>query len=271
MKKKVKNQKLISKKKIFIFLFSVCGIILLGFLFWKFVYLPRQPVYKIETRVSKVSNMKKEQKEPIVGWIRVQGTNIDYPVIYNSNNVDIEQVQYDFGWVNNGAKTLGNREIIFGHNILNVSTHPIIGSPAHSRFEQLMGFVYYDFAKENQYIQYTFQGKEYLYKIFAVSFTKSNNIDGINKNYTKKELNSYIKEAKQESFYDYSIDVDSNDDILTLITCTRFYGMDANVVFKVDARRVRKKELISQYQVAESTKYDKIKEEMKGETEDEKV
>ncbi len=231
----------------------------------------KNPVYKIEDRTEQIKKEQKKRKEKVVGWLRVQGTNIDHPIIYNSEDLKPDNLTYDFGWTNEEKEKLGNREFVIGHNILNVSKNPLIANPDHKRFEHLMSFVYYDFAKENQYIQYTIGGKNYLYKIFAVSFIKDSYVLYREKEFSKKKLSLYIEQAKEMSFYDYKVDVNKNDDIITLVTCTRFFGPDLKVDFKIDARKVRENENIIHYKVAELPKYDKIKEEMKGDVSDEKA
>ena len=129
----------------------------------------------------------------------------------------------------------------------------------------------YDFAEKNQYIQYTKDGENHLYQIFAVGFIDDSKLSYYENNYSKKELTEYINEARKNSFYDYQVEVTGDDDILTLVTCTRFYGLSQNVDFKIDARKVRKNEVIGKNKLAESAKYDKIREEMKGDEADEKV
>ncbi len=262
MKKRKKgvNKVLVGKVLIGLFLLALVGFI--GVKLWIHLH----PVYKIETRLSNVSKENKKREEPIVGWIRVQGTNIDYPIVSTATGADVTQVtKYDFAWSNSDSKKIENREVILGHNILNISNKPLITNNEHRRFEQLMSFIYYDFAKENQYIQYTYQGKEYLYKIFAISFIEKEELDYYQTKYSRPKLNKYIENAKNNSFFNYDVDVNSTDNILTLITCTRFYGMDKAIDFKIDARRVREKEDIVQYKLAESKKYDKIKGELKKE------
>ncbi len=263
--KKGKKQKLKLKKYkrflgVIILIVAILLLILLHFL-WNVI----NPAYKIEDRIGKMEEKQEIYKEDVVGWLRVEGTNIDYPVIYNTAEVNMDQLDYDFVWTNSDDEQLGNRELILGHNVLNVSKQPIITDKTHTRFEQLMSFIYYDFAKENQYIQYSINGENYLYKIFAVGFIKNKDMQYYDKFYTKKKLKDYIEQAKKDSFYQYKVDVSEEDDILSLVTCTRFYGYEANIDFKIDARRVRKYENIMKYGVAESKKYGKIKEEMKGE------
>ncbi len=269
-KKSPKTKKIIDKKKTILGVLALVLLVIV-FLFGRLIYLKLNPVYRPEDRVGKIEEKQEIYKEKVVGWLQVSGTNIDYPVIYNDDDINVNKIGYDFLWTNESSMELGNREVIFGHNILNVSKTPLITDKSHKKFEQLMSFIYYDFAKENQYLQYTINGESYIYKIFAVGFVEDKKLPYYEKNFEKDRLEKYIKDAKNDSFYDYKVDVDNNDDIISLVTCTRFYGLNANIDFKIDARKLRKHENISKYKVAESAKYDKIKEEMKGDEADEKV
>ena len=92
----------------------------------------------------------------------------------------------------------------------------------YTRFDDLMAFIYYDFIKENKYIQYTIGNKNYLYKIYAVT----SNIDyisateAISHNLSEKERSEYIKKVKEESIYKLDVDVNGEDNLITFITCT---------------------------------------------------
>ena len=65
------------------------------------------------------------------------------------------------------------------------------------------------------------------------------------------------------------LNVDDKDKLLTLVTCTRFYGERVDYSFVVDARLVRKNEMAKNYMVVENKKYKKIKKIMNGADEDE--
>ena len=78
------------------------------------------------------------------------------------------------------------------------------------------------------------------------------------------ELKEYIDQSLKDSFYDFDISVDENDNIITLITCTRFYGRVNHYSFKIDARMVRDKEKIKNYSVKENSNYKKIEETMRA-------
>lgn len=212
------------------------------------------PFYKKETRISNIKEKKQDNTEDVLGWIRVQGTNIDYPIIKKTHLED--ESSYNYTWMRYHTESIQNRMAIFGHNIQNVSRYPLIGNKNHTRFEQLLSFVYTDFAKENQYIQLTIGKHDYLYRIYAVYFIKETDTGN---NLLKKDLASYIKKAKANSYFDFDVDVNENDKLLTLITCTRFFGPTTDYEFKLEGRLVRKFEKVKQNKVTETKQYQEIK------------
>lgn len=265
MKKKSKKWR---KSVISVIVLSVIIIILL---FTTIVILLNQKeVYKIESRTNNVIEYQKENKEYNVdGWVRVQGTNIDYPVILADTwKVNLNNIVGDFTWRLENSDNLMQRTVILGHNIRNVSSNPLIANKNHSRFEQLMSFIYYDFAKQNQYIQYTKDGKDYLFKIFSVSFEENANID-FSGYQSKKELKEYIKKSLDDSYFKYDVEVDENDKIITLVTCTRFFEENPTYQFKIDAKLVEDDEKIKLSKVVVKDNYKAIEDIMKGGEENE--
>ena len=223
-----------------------------------------KPIYQIETRVENIEKYAKENEEYTVsGWLRVQGTNIDYPILYDKDYMKLENLAGEYTWVLNNKEDMYNRTLILGHNIRNVSSNPLIANKDHDRFEQLMSFLYYDFAKENQYIQYTKGDKDYLFKIFAVTMLEDTELK-YSSNMSKETLKEYIGTTIDESYFKYDVEVDESDKIITLITCTRFFSGSRTYKFKVDARLVREDEKIELSKVTEKESYKEIKEIMKG-------
>lgn len=211
--------------------------------------------YSIESRISKIKDTKIADS-PAIGWVRVQGTNIDTPMVIRTDEVE-ESVGYNYLWLSEYYFENENRKVIYGHNIRNVSAYPEVGNTEHIKFEQLVSFAYYDFAKENLYIQFSDGDDEALYKIYAVTF---NNLgDEYGQSYKKENLDNYIKEVKYNSIYNYDVDVTKDDELISLITCTRYFGKYEKTQFKVDARRVRENEKINKYSVESNSNYDIIK------------
>lgn len=239
-------------------------IVLLGFKIFK----PRT-TFKVESRIENVEKIGdiKDSKYEAIGWLRIQGTDVDLPILYTDDKKNDFPVEVeDFVWTNNITKKFTKQINISGHNIFNLSSHPKIKSDSFHRLEQLMAFIYYDFAKDNEYIQLTWDGKDYVYKIFYVGFLSE--VDGAYiygyNDITDEQLKLEEKVFKDTSFYDYDVDVDVNDKIITINTCTRFYGVDSDVEFYVAGRMLRENEKIEHYKVTKNSNYNEIEKKLKG-------
>ena len=222
--------------------------------------------YKVSSRTSILAKRQKNDtsEKKTVGWLRVQGTNIDYPVLYAPDYNFIYETE-DFAWTEADFKKLNNIVYISGHNIKNLSLNPLITNKNHSRFEQLMSFIYYDFAKENQFIQYTFNDKNYVYRMVAVACYEGSDIDLYNnKEYSSEQLLNFVNNMKEMSMYEYNADFDENDKYIVLDTCTNFYGASNNIHFVVVGRMIREKEKMKKVKVEKTEEYKDIEMQMKG-------
>lgn len=262
---------------IMLLILSVLGIYFLLDIF-------RKDIYKVDSRVKNIKEERKKDNSSYVktiGWIKVQGTKIDAPIIYyygdeEDRNVD-ENVDADYYikkenyvWNLNSKEKLYNKVNITGHNLLNLSAHPDVSLKHFSRFDDLMAFVYYDHVKDNKYIQYTIDGKDYIYKIYSVEFVNYNKLDLFaDSNYTKKEKDRFINDTKKNSIYDFDVSVNNKDKFISLITCTRFFGDTDEIDFRVNARLVRKGEKLKNYGVKVNKKYKKVKKVLEGEENEE--
>lgn len=219
--------------------------------------------------LSRVSSLEKRQKNDLdakktVGWLRVQGTNIDLPILY-APDYNFAYETEDFAWTEADYSTLNNIVYISGHNIKNLSKRPLIRNKNHRRFEQLMSFSYYDFAKDNQFIQYTFNGKDYVYRIFAVTFFDGSDLDVYNKKeYSTEKMKRFLEDLKDSTLYDYNVDVNENDKIISLDTCTSMYGESNNIHFVVVGRLLRDKEKVKLNKVDKTQEYINFQTEMRG-------
>ncbi len=214
------------KKKVVIII--VAAIITIGVSYGIIISLGK-PYYEVETRVEKV------KEEESIGWVRVQGTNIDYPVI-SSYRENIDEKVDDFAWINTlePEGEIFDRVLLYGHNLLNLSSTPKIADSNHTRFEQLMSFAYHDFAEENQYIQYSDSEQDYLFEIYSVSLFDKFELDEsvMMDEETKAE---YIQDTLDISIYDYGINPDATSPLITLVTCTRMLGSTTLYQFRIDA------------------------------------
>ena len=245
---------------------SIFLIVLVGLTFTMIM----KPYYRVENRQKKINNFNIKNHINPLGWLRVQGTNIDFPIVYY-NDTDVTEPKYELGWNYSEDRKLTKRVTIFSHNVLNVSSTPLITDKNHKRFEQLLSFIYTDFVKKNKYIQYTIGNKNYLYKIYGISFQEEEKLDYENTKINRKEAKKYIKKTLDDSYFKFDVDVKETDHLITLVTCTRFFGNTTKYSFVVDARMVIKNESIKNYQVTEKKNYKKIKKTLEGDVEDEKI
>ena len=179
-----------------------------------------KPSFSISSRINEIDNYNENSEVEVKSqfWLRIQGTNIDYPVINgNMDFTNLDEVKGDYLWTNHSYEHIPNRLLVLGHNIRNLSANPIITDKDHNRFEQLPSFLYYDFAKDNKYVQLTSKDGDYIYKIFAVSITEDKELDYFSPDYSKEEVTETIKKALNESIYDYDVDVKSTDKIISLV------------------------------------------------------
>ena len=210
--------------------------------------------------------------DDVTGWLRVEGTNIDLALIARNNEKDIEDRSYQYAWTNSFPDENSNHFTYISHNIRNVSSNPIIGDDSMTYFEQLMSFIYPEFIKENQFIEFTGpDGETSIYRIYGVTLNEDSQSSSYYDTFSDEELDEYIKKAKSDSMYDMDVDVDSNDMLLTLYTCTRFYGSSDAYSFRVDARELREGEKMKYSTVETNKKYEKIAERMKEGESDEEV
>ena len=238
------------------FLFLMVGIIIVVLVKKIDLKLNEKPI-TFESRIKNIKEYKVGANE-ILGWIQVEGTNIDYPVTHSKYIADATpEEDLNHTWESGIFVEGENRRVIFGHNLQNVSSKPKIADPNHARFEQLMSYVDYKFASNHQYMQFTIDGHDDVYKIFAVGFYYIYQETGTS--YDKEKMKSYIYKTRLNSIYDYDIDVNENDEVISLITCTRYFGIDGPTQFRVDARKIRENEKLEKYRVEKNENYDIIK------------
>ncbi len=192
----------------------------------------------------------------IKGWIRVPGTNINYPVAhhpdidyYLERGYSKEYSRNGVIWTNGGtsfgsSSDISNNTVLYGHNWTNVSSNPRVNSGGDVMFAQLTGYHHLSTAQRNPYIYYSTADEDMTFKIFAVFYTE------LAFNYIEPSGGQdIIDEALRRSRFNFDVDVSSSDKILTLSTCTRAYGKTSNQRFVVMARLLRSGEGTGAYSI----------------------
>ena len=251
---------------------SIYALIALSVLFVFFMFLSflgnNGSVFKVESRKESITEARKKDTEEYetMGWVRVQGTNIDYPVIRVLDEDYGRPVNGEsYAWSTNDGTKVDKKMDISGHNILNLSSNPVKKDDMFIYFEELMNFVYYDFAKENQFIQLHIDGEEYIYKIFSINFLKPFDVNTFARNgYGEDEMNHFLEVLEKGNLYEHDVDVTADDKFISLYTCTKFFGNNLNSNLVVTGRLLRKGEKVKLSTVEKTEKYDEIVDIMKG-------
>ncbi|MCR1850207.1 class B sortase [Paraclostridium sordellii] len=149
-------------------------------------------------------------------WLKLDNTNIDYPVVQTDNND--HYLNYDFynKPSDSGCIYMDYRDnakskniILYGHNMRNKTM-----------FNNLLQFKDKDFFDKNNKIRVFKDNKEYIYEVFSV-YTTDSKYDYLITNFNNpNEFKNYINNVKNKSLFKSNIKVNSNDKIITLSTCS---------------------------------------------------
>ena len=208
-------------------------------------------------KISEISNKKNEFSErnfndllkinsDIKGWIKIDDTPIDYPVLQSSqeNPEFYLNKNYKKEKDNSGSIFINSYYSMFDNKTQNVVMHG--HSMKNGRmFGALLKYSSLDFYKNHPIIDFDTIYESGKWKIFAIIKTNSKEEDGPIFNYFIPNFNSqyefleFIYEIKIRSILDIPVDIAKNDKIISLSTCS--YEMDGfrTVVF---ARKIRENE-----------------------------
>ncbi|MGL4773487.1 MAG: class B sortase [Clostridium sp.] len=158
-------------------------------------------------------------------WIRVENTNIDYPVVqgrdnafYLSHNFKGEEDISGCLFIDYRCNTQDDKNIIiYGHNMRNGSM-----------FNSLNSYKEDDFFRKNNKIIVSDEQGERTFEIFSV-FVASGEDD----NFSSGNINEYIDLVKGKSMYESDVVIGKMDRIITLVSCSyEFKGARIVVVGK---------------------------------------
>lgn len=204
-----------------------------------------------ESLAQKAADFQTSSNDDTVGWIQIPNTNVDYPVVYKAgeeNYAYYEAKGYDKNYSRDGViwadfecsfPQLADNTILYGHNWNNVFTPRTMKNmnSNDTMFALVMSYHHTDFAQENPFIYFSTTERDYVYQVFASFYTDLK--FGYNfAEMDQEQFQQVIAEAKAKSRVNYNVPVTTEDQILTLSTCTRFYGNTSNQRFVVMAKLV---------------------------------
>ncbi len=203
----------------------------------------------IETIVTRDWDALKEVNEDIIGWIKQDDTKyLDYPVLMSDNdNYNYQEYlyrDYEGNYTGYGSIFVDFRSdegaesknvIMHGHNMQDGRM-----------FQALMNYGTYtgdlDYYKDHPTINFDTPDGEGLYKIISVYKTNTLDEHGQYFDYLTGSFNSdaefmnYVYLIRERSLFDIPVDVNEDDQLITLSTCSYEYSEFRTVVV---ARKLR--------------------------------
>lgn len=164
-----------------------------------------------------------EMNNDTVGWIKIPGTVLDYPVMQTPDSVDFYLTR-DFNKNTSKQGAIYAREVcdvnepsdnitIYGHNMANGSM-----------FAALNAYVNKSAWEENSLIFFDTLTEYHTYKIFAVFKTSANIGEGFSYHQfvdaeNEAEFDEFVETCKELSFYETGITPVYGDKLICLSTC----------------------------------------------------
>ena len=175
-------------------------------------------------RMLQLEELKKENQD-IIGWLEIEGTNINYPVLQTTDNSFYMTHDYKKEYNKNGSLFLdkdynwdlpSSNLLIYGHNNRNGVM-----------FDNLMKYKDEDFYKEHPTIKFTTNKEDVEYEIIAVFLSRvyyKSEKDVFRYYYfvnaeNEEEFNEFVKNSKNASLYDTGKTAEYGDQLMTLSTC----------------------------------------------------
>ena len=222
-----------------------------------------------KTMLENTLAMQQKNKDTI-GWIYIDGTTVNDVVVkvnYNDDNKyylrrnangenDNDGCYYaDWRCKTGNRNSISKNTVVYGHNLGRSANGLIPDYQNHAngpKFAQLLKYQNEEFAKTHPYIYYSTIEEDMVWQVFAVFYTDIK-FDYIEPNPADATFNSLLKKAQDLSFYNYDIEVSSNDKILTLSTCTYRMADDTKLHYPNDYRYVVMAKLLPADAVLEDT------------------
>jgi len=168
-----------------------------------------------------------EKNDDLVGWIRIPGTKINYPVMQTKDDMEY-YLHRDFDGDEdvNGLPFLDARcdvnkpstnLLIYGHSM-----------NSGAMFAGLINYKDYEYYQEHKTIYFDTMQERGEYEIVAVFQSRVAYVDEVAFRYynfiqadTQAEFDSFISAVTQLAYYDTGIEANYGDRLLTLSTCDR--------------------------------------------------
>jgi len=160
-----------------------------------------------------------EKNKDTIGWIKVNGTNINYPIVQTDDNDyylthSFDKKYNDAGWIymdfRNDIDNLSKNNIIYGHSRLDKTMFGSLKNITKSNWYK---------NKDNYIIKLSTPNKNTMWQVFSV-YRIPNESYYITTDFNNDdEYQLFIDTISKRSVYEFNAMPNINDKILTLSTC----------------------------------------------------
>lgn len=177
----------------------------------------------------------------LIGWIKIDDTIIDYPVMQCDDNTYYLEHNFDQEEDRAGALFLdcncdvvkGNDNyIIYGHHMTSGKMFASLPKYEDESYYEEHPYIIFDTIYEEAVYQVMYAFRSKVYNEDQVVFKYYQFIDA----YSEEEFNSYMQEMADMAYYDTGVTAVYGDSLLTLSTCDY---QETNGRFVVVAKRIR--------------------------------
>lgn len=160
----------------------------------------------------------KQKNSDTVAWLKVENTNIEFPIVQANNNSYYLTHNFDkkynvAGWIfadyKNKLDGTDRNIVVYGHNMRDNS---MFGS-----LKDVITEEWYN-NEENKYITFVTENDYQTYQVFSVYQIKTEDYY-IQTEFKSNEFTEFIDTITKRSKKDFGINVSKEDTILTLSTC----------------------------------------------------
>lgn len=180
-----------------------------------------------------------KQNKDVVGWITIDGTKVDYPILQAKDNKKYLTKNYYLNESRAGSIFLDYRNditllerqniVIYGHRMKDGTM-----------FQQLTKFLDKDFFDKHRFFQFDTLYDHYEAEVFSVYQTLTD-FDYIQTHFsTDTEYEQFLSDLQEKSIFERNVELGPNDTIITLSTCD--YALDRDKGRLVVQAKLVKKE-----------------------------
>lgn len=176
------------------------------------------------------------------GWLKIEGTKIDYPVMYKPEDSEYYLHRDFYGkysdsgmlFIDGECPRVSNYYLIYGHHMNNGTMFGELPKYAKADFYQEHKIIFFDTRYENRDYEVVaaFYGKVYPKSEEKDHFCYYN----VKELSSENEFNDYVRNVKANAIYETGITPKFGDELITLSTCN-YHTEDGR--FVVVARRIK--------------------------------